>query len=161
MSAKTLEWQNLSFTELTAEGLYAVLRLRQEVFVVEQNCAYLDIDNMDQQETHMLGMRDGELLAYQRCLPPGLSYPESSSLGRIVICPVVRGQQLGRVLVRRGIEHNLLRWPGSGICINAQAQLKDFYASLGFVAEGNEYLEDNILHRQMRYQLPEMYSDAT
>jgi ElaA protein len=160
MSAMTLQWQTLSFTELTGTGLYAVLRLRQEVFVVEQNCAYLDLDNLDQHATHMLGMRDGELLAYQRCLPPGLSYPESS-LGRIVVCPVVRGQQLGSVLVRRGIEHNLLRWPGSGIRISAQAHLQNFYATLGFVAEGNEYLEDNILHRQMRYQLPKMYSDAT
>ena len=150
----------LPFNELDLDQLYAILQLRQEVFVVEQNCAYLDLDNLDQQAAHMLGMRDGELLAYQRCLPPGLSYPESS-LGRIVVCPVVRGQQLGSVLVRRGIEHNLLRWPGSGIRISAQAHLQDFYATLGFVAEGNEYLEDNILHRQMRYQLPKMYSDAT
>jgi ElaA protein len=156
----TLEWQVLPFTELTGERMYTVLRLRQQVFVVEQNCAYLDLDNLDQQATHMLGMRDGDLLAYQRCLPPGLSYPESS-LGRIVVCPAVRGQQLGKELVLRGIEHNLLRWPDSGIRINAQAHLQDFYAALGFVAEGNEYLEDNILHRQMRYRLREMSSDAT
>jgi ElaA protein len=73
----------------------------------------------------------------------------------------VRGQQLGGVLVRRGIEHNLLRWPDSGIRINSQAHLQDFYSTLGFVAEGNEYFEDNILHRQMRYQLPTICSDAT
>ena len=160
MSTTTLQWQILSFTELTGAGLYAVLRLRQEVFVVEQNCAYLDLDNLDQEATHMLGTQEGELLAYQRCLPPGLSYPESS-LGRIVVCPTIRGQRLGSVLVQRGIEHNLLRWPGSGIRINAQAHLQDFYSSLGFYAQGSEYLEDNILHRQMLYQLPKVTLEAT
>ena len=156
----TLEWQVLSFTELAGERMYAVLRLRQQVFVVEQNCAYLDLDGLDQQATHMLCLLDGGLLAYQRCLAPGLSYPESS-LGRIVVRAAARGQQLGKELVRRGMEHNLLRWPGSGIRINAQAHLQDFYAALGFVAEGNEYLEDNILHRQMRYQLPKIRSTST
>jgi ElaA protein len=147
----TLEWQTLAFTELTGEGMYAALRLRQQVFVVEQNCAYLDLDNLDQHATHMLCMRDGELLAYQRCLAPGLSYPESS-LGRIVVSPALRGKQLGRELVQRGIKYNLLHWPGSGIRINAQAHLQYFYTSLGFTAEGSEYLEDHILHRQMRYR---------
>jgi len=149
----TLEWQTLAFTELTGEELYAALRLRQQVFVVEQNCAYLDLDNLDQHAAHMLGRGDGRLLAYQRCLAPDLSYPESS-LGRIVVCPALRGQQWGRELVQRGIEHNLLQWPGSGIRINAQAHLQNFYAALGFIAQGSEYLEDNILHRQMCYQLP-------
>jgi ElaA protein len=150
-SAMTLQWQTLAFTELTREEMYAVLRLRQEVFVVEQRCAYLDLDDLDQQATHMLCMQDRELLAYQRCLAPGLSYPESS-LGRIVVCPARRGLNLGRELVQRGIEHNLSQWPRHDIRINAQAQLQDFYTSLGFTAEGGEYLEDNILHRQMRYQ---------
>jgi ElaA protein len=147
----TLQWRTLQFSELNGEEVYALLRLRQAVFVVEQNCVYQDLDNLDQQATHMLCWQKKELLAYQRCLAPGLSYPESS-LGRIVVCTAMRGQHLGRELVLRGIEHNLLRWPGSGIRINAQAHLQDFYTSVGFCAEGNEYLEDNILHRQMRYQ---------
>lgn len=145
-----LHWQTLAFTDLSLEGLYAVLRLRQEVFVVEQQCAYLDLDNLDQQATHMLCMREGELLAYQRCMAPGLKYPESS-LGRIIVCPAIRSQQLGRELVHRGIKHNFLQWPDSDIRISAQAHLQDFYTSLGFAAEGSEYLEDNIPHRQMRY----------
>ncbi len=91
----TLEWKTLAFAELTVEGMYAVLRLRQEVFVVEQSCAYLDLDNLDQHASHMLCMRDQKLVAYQRCLAPGLSYPESS-LGRIVVCPALRGQQVGQ-----------------------------------------------------------------
>ena len=149
----TLMWRTLPFSALSGEALYALLRLRQQVFVVEQHCAYLDLDNLDQNAVHMLGMRDGDLLAYQRCLAPGLSYAESS-LGRIVVHPLLRGQQLGRELVQRGIDHNLAQWPDSGIRINAQAHLQRFYTSMGFCGEGNEYLEDNILHRQMRYQLP-------
>ena len=145
----TLEWQTLAFSELTGETLYAILRLRQEVFIVEQQCAYLDLDNLDQQAIHMLCLRERRLLAYQRCLAPGLSFPESS-LGRIVVCPTMRGQRLGRELVQRGIAYNMSHWPGSDICINAQAHLQDYYASMGFTAEGGEYLEDNIVHRRMR-----------
>src|SRR5262245_14691867 len=107
----TLKWQTLAFSQLTLESMYAVLRLRQQVFIVEQGCAYLDLDNLDQQAIHMLCTGDGKLLAYQRCLAPGLSFAESS-LGRIVVCPSQRGQQLGRELVQRGITHNLSRWPG-------------------------------------------------
>lgn len=149
-----LEWHTLEFRRLTVEWLYAVLRLRQQVFVVEQDCVYLDLDNLDQHAIHMLCWGDGTLLAYQRCLAPGLSYPESS-LGRIVVCPSQRGQQLGRALVQRGIEHNLSRWPQSGIRINAQAHLQPFYSEFGFIAEGDEYLEDNIPHRQMLYARPD------
>jgi ElaA protein len=148
-----MQWETLPFNGLSLTWLYAVLRLRQHVFVVEQRCAYQDIDDLDQQATHMLCMRDSTLLAYQRCLPPGLSHAESS-LGRIVVCEAMRGQQLGRDLVQRGIAHNLAQWPASDIRISAQAHLQPFYASLGFVAEGDEYLEDDILHRQMRYRTP-------
>jgi ElaA protein len=151
MSIKSMQWDILPFTELSSHWLYAVLRLRQNVFVVEQRCAYQDIDDLDQRATHMLCTRDTGLLAYQRCLPPGLSYPQSS-LGRIVVCPTMRGQQLGREVVQRGIAYNLSQWPNSGIRINAQAHLQPFYASLGFVGEGSEYLLDDIPHRQMCYQ---------
>ena len=146
-----MQWHTLSFTELSPESLYAILRLRQEVFAVEQQCVYLDLDNLDQQAIHIL-CTDGErVLAYQRCIAPGPGSPDSL-LGRVVVCPTMRNQQLGRELVRRGIEHNLLQWPGSDIRISAQAHLQRFYASLSFLAEGNEYLEDNIPHRQMRYR---------
>jgi len=146
-------WQIASFAELTTAELYGVLQLRQEVFVVEQDSAYLDLDGVDQDAIHMLCKRDSGIVAYQRCLPPGLKYPESS-LGRILVCQAMRGQQLGRELVERGIEHNLQRWPGHDICISAQAHLQGFYGSLGFVAEGEEYLEDRIAHRKMRYRAP-------
>lgn len=146
------EWKIFSFAEFSLEELYAVLRLRQEVFVVEQNSPYLDLDGLDQQATHMLCKDDGALIAYQRCLPPGLKYPESS-LGRIMVSGQMRGQQLGRELAQRGIDFNLLHWPSSDICISAQAHLQDFYGSLGFTAEGDEYPEDGIPHRQMRYHV--------
>jgi ElaA protein len=154
-----LHWQTLSFPELTPIDLYAVLRLRQEIFVVEQQCAYLDLDNLDHQAIHIFCIHDAQVLAYQRCLPPGLNYPESS-LGRVVVCPAMRGQQLGRALVQRGIEHNLQRWPHDDICISAQAHLQDFYAERGFTAEGAEYLEDNIAHRQMRYRTSNARSES-
>jgi len=149
--AMNLQWHILAFPELDAQCLYAILRLRQQVFVVEQACAFLDADNLDQQADHMFCRRDGTLLAYQRCLAPDLVYPESS-LGRIVVDPSMRGLQLGQELVRRGINYNLTRWPGRDIRINAQARLQTFYADLGFVAEGDEYIEDNIVHRQMRFR---------
>ncbi|MGB1142236.1 MAG: GNAT family N-acetyltransferase [Halioglobus sp.] len=149
-----LNWKTLSFRELDLEELYALLRLRQQVFVVEQDCAYLDLDNKDQVARHILAFNGDQLVAYQRCLPPGASYPAASSIGRIIVHPDHRGTQLGRELVAQGIRHNADSWPDTDICINAQAHLQGFYGSLGFVAEGEEYMEDGIPHRKMRLQYP-------
>ena len=143
-------WQTLTFDELGPHGLYSVLRLRQTVFVVEQACIYLDTDNRDQQALHMLALEDNQLLAYQRCIPPGTECSHSI-LGRIVVSPDTRGRQLGRELVKRGIEHNVSRWPASDIRISAQAHLQAFYGSEGFIAQGDTYLEDGIPHLEMRY----------
>lgn len=144
-----LQWHTLSFAELGADRLYAVLRLRQQVFVVEQDCAYLDLDDRDQQAIHILGSTPDGILAYLRCIAPGRGCPDSQ-LGRIVVDPAARGHNLGRELVERGIAHNRSRWPGSDIRISAQAHLQGFYSSLGFAPEGDEYLEDGIPHRRMR-----------
>ncbi len=143
-------WQTCDFAGLDTSALYAVLRLRQEVFAVEQDCAYLDLDNLDQGAIHMLCWLEGALVAYQRCLAPGTHYPQSA-LGRVVVSAPARGRQLGKELVRRGISHNLRRWPGQGIRINAQAYLQDFYAHMGFVADGAVASEDGIPHIQMVY----------
>lgn len=143
-------WRTASFTELTPHELYGLLRLRQQVFAVEQDCVYLDLDDLDQQAHHMLHWHETQLAAYQRCLPPGIAYPESS-IGRIVVDPIARGQQLGRDLVQRGIDFNLSRWPQHDILINAQTHLQAFYGSMGFTGEGKEHIEDGILHRYMRY----------
>jgi ElaA protein len=88
-------WEISAFDALSNNSLYQAMRLRQEIFVVEQNCIYPDLDGLDQNSTHMLCWKGEDLLAYQRCLPPGLSYPESS-LGRIVVAPSGRGHKLGR-----------------------------------------------------------------
>lgn len=141
-------WQTLTFDELGPHRLYSVMRLRQAVFVVEQACIYLDTDNRDQQARHMLATEGSQLLAYQRCISPDTHCPDSL-LGRVVVSPEIRGRQLGRELVRRGIEHNLSRWPDSDVRISAQAHLQEFYESAGFVPRGDVYLEDGIPHRQM------------
>ena len=146
-----MHWLTLSFSELGLDRLYAILRLRQEVFTIEQDCVYLDIDNRDQQSVHILCMENEELSAYLRCIPPSPDRVESQ-LGRIVVCPAQRGKRLGRELVQRGIDHNMEHWPDSDICISAQAHLQRFYESMSFVSEGEEYLEDNIPHRRMRYR---------
>jgi ElaA protein len=148
-----LTWQTVAFDELDRDQLYAVMRLRQQVFVVEQESIYLDLDGRDQGAAHMLVLQGNELVAYQRCLPPGLSYPESA-LGRIVVAPRARGRDLGRELVRRGIAYNLEQWPQNDICINAQSYLERFYTALGFSAEGEEYMEDGIPHIRMRFKAP-------
>jgi ElaA protein len=145
------QWHTLTFDQLGQARLYAVLRLRQEVFAVEQQSIYLDLDGLDQQAIHMLCTQDDQLLAYQRCLPPGLSYPESS-LGRIVVCPAARSLHLGVQLVQRGISHNLQHWPDSDIRINAQCYLQKFYTNLDFVTDGDAYDEDGIMHIQMLYR---------
>lgn len=142
-------WQTLSFDDLDRDTLYDILALRAEVFIVEQNSPYMDPDGIDRQAMHMLYREGGRLLAYQRLIGPGIKYAECS-MGRIVVHPDLRGRQMGRELVRRGIEHNQSTWPGVDICISAQAHLQDFYNSFGFVSEGGLYSEDGIPHRKMR-----------
>ena len=144
-------WQTCDFDELSTTELYELLRLRQEVFVVEQRSIYLDLDGKDLAAVHMRCHNGGRLLAYQRLLPPGLSYPESA-MGRIVVAPAARGESLGKELVRRGLDYNLQRWPGHDVRINAQSYLEAFYRDLGFVTDSDEYDEDGIPHIQMLYR---------
>lgn len=142
-------WNWYHFDELGVVELYQVLQLRAAIFVVEQECAYLDPDGMDAPARHCLYTGGGGLLAYQRCLPPGAAF-EESSIGRIVVDASQRGTGLGRELVTRGIAFNRQTWPGHAIRIGAQSHLAAFYASLGFVSEEDHYLEDGIEHVHMR-----------
>lgn len=144
-------WSCQPFSALSGAAVYDLLQLRAAVFVVEQDCVYLDPDGLDSAGWHCLYRKDGRLLAYQRCLPPGTPYENQSSLGRIVVDPSQRGQDLGRELVRRGISFNLATWPDSPILIGAQAQLQRFYESLGFVVSSEPYMEDGIQHIHMTY----------
>jgi ElaA protein len=146
--ANRLRWEVLALDEFSPLALYRLLQLRQDVFVLEQACLYRDLDDKDQLALHMLCWDGDALLAGQRCLPPGSVFAESS-IGRIVVAGAGRGTGLGRELVRRGVEHNLGRWPGRGIRINAQAYLTAFYRELGFVPVGDEYDEDGIPHIEM------------
>ncbi len=144
----TPEWSIQAFAELDTNTLYEILELRQAIFVVEQNCPYQDLDGLDQPAFHMSCREGDTLLAYQRCLPPGASYKESS-IGRIIVSAAARGRQLGRELVQRGIDFNRAQWPDHDIRIGAQAHLADFYGSLGFRVVGEEYIEDGIPHVHM------------
>ncbi len=141
----------MSFDTLHRDDLYDLLQLRAAVFVVEQNCAYQDIDGLDRQTWHCLYRRGDRLLAYQRALPPGASYAEDSALGRIVVDPSARGEGLSRELVRRGVEFNLRTWPDHSLQIGAQAHLQALYESVGFRVCSELYLEDGIPHLHMRY----------
>jgi len=134
---------------MTALEWHRVLALRAEVFVVEQNCAYQDPDGKDVVSYHILMESGEELVAYARLLPPGVSYPEAS-IGRVVSSPRVRGLGWGRALMEVAIAQTEKQFGTNEICISAQSYLLKFYQDLGFVAEGEEYLEDDIPHFKMR-----------
>ena len=141
-------WICKKFNQLTPEELYAILRLRSEVFVVEQNCVYLDPDNKDLYCDHLMVWQENKLLGYSRIVPAGISYVESS-IGRVVSSPTARGQGIGRELLTQSI-HTLYTLHGKrDIRIGAQYYLKQFYTSFGFVQKGDIYLEDGIEHIEM------------
>ena len=137
----------IPFDDLTLEELYGLLRLRSEVFVVEQNCPYQDLDNKDQKCIHILGKNNtGEILAHARIVPPGISYPEYSSIGRVVTSKKVRRTGEGVKLMEYSIGIAQQNWPHHDIKISAQSYLKKFYESLNFRFTGEAYMEDGIPH---------------
>ncbi|MDO4223206.1 MAG: GNAT family N-acetyltransferase [Acinetobacter sp.] len=139
-----------SFEQLDIHTLYAILKLRVDVFVVEQNCPYPELDGVDQQATHLYSQNDhGEILAYARILPAGLTY-ETAAIGRVIVTPKVRGGGIARELMQKAIAIVRDDWQAPVITIGAQVYLKDFYQSLGFVAISDEYLEDGIAHIDMQ-----------
>jgi ElaA protein len=140
----------LPFKSLTVNELYDIMVLRQEVFAVEQNCAYLDADGKDLHGWHLMGRNtEGVLIAYTRLLPKGIAYPEYASIGRVVSSHLVRGQGFGKILMTESIDKMHALFPGETIKIGAQSYLLKFYESLGFVSTGEEYLEDGIPHTSM------------
>jgi ElaA protein len=141
-------WTCKSFDELTTKELYAILRLRSEVFVVEQNCVFLDMDNKDLYCHHLMGWENNQLLGYSRVLNAGISY-EESSIGRIVTSPSARGRGIGRDLLIQSINTLYSLHGKRDIRIGAQYYLKKFYESFGFVQKGDIYLEDGIEHIEM------------
>ena len=137
-----------SFQELSNEELYAILRLRGEVFIVEQNCPYLDLDNKDQKCFHLMLYDEDRLAAYCRLLPAGVSYSEIS-IGRVISSPSHRGTGVGKTVMKLGIQYCEELFAAGPIRIGAQVYAIGFYEALGFVAEGEEYLEDDIPHVEM------------
>ena len=137
-----------SFQELSNEELYAILRLRSEVFVVEQNCPYQDLDNKDQKCFHLMLYEGDFLAAYCRLLPAGISYLENS-IGRVISAPSYRGTGVGKIVMELGIRYCEQFFGAEPIRIGAQVYAKGFYAAFGFLEEGEEYLEDGIPHIEM------------
>lgn len=138
------------FSELKLQQLHDIFELRAEVFVVEQNCPYQDVDGKDPESYHLLFYDHHLLIAYCRILPPGVSYPEPS-IGRVVVKKSKRGHQLGELLMKQALSKTLELFNNQEIVISAQSYLLNFYQDLGFATEGNEYLEDDIPHQRMRY----------
>ncbi|MCP2025503.1 ElaA protein [Flavobacterium sp. HSC-32F16] len=144
----TLNYCIKSFDELTNNELYDLLRLRSEIFVVEQNCPYLDLDNKDQKSLHLLYYVNNEFAASTRLLPAGLSF-EEISIGRVVVANSHRGLGLGVKLMEVSIKGCQEKFGNGPIRIGAQYHLSKFYQSLGFVEQGEQYDEDGIPHIEM------------
>lgn len=141
-----------SFNELSNIELYQLLQLRAEVFVVEQNCPYLDLDDKDQKSLHVLGYYNNKLVACSRLVPAGISYEKEASIGRVVTHASVRKFGFGKALIEFSINETKSYFNTNEIVISAQSYLTRFYSNLGFIAEGETYLEDNIPHIKMRYK---------
>ncbi len=147
-----IEWQWLAFDELDGATMHALLAVRQQVFVLEQQCLYADIDGLDPLALHLLGWQtvDGirTLVAYLRCFAPG-DYHAETTLGRVLTVPAARGRGAGKQLMAEGIRQAERCFPGSRIRISAQQHLQRFYESFGFVCVSEGYLEDGIPHIAM------------
>ncbi len=137
-----------TFNELTTSELYAILQLRSEVFVVEQNCVYQDIDGKDDKALHVLGIKEGKIIAYTRLFKPNEYFIESS-IGRVVVKESERKFRYGHQLIAFSIKTIENRFDTNTIKIGAQTYLKKFYESHGFVKVGEEYIEDGIPHIYM------------
>jgi ElaA protein len=143
-----MKWMLKKFIDLTPGELYAILQLRVEVFVVEQNCVFQDLDNKDQASFHFMGWDNNKLVAYTRIVPPGVAY-KLASIGRVVTSPVSRGHGMGRQLMELSIEQVYTLYGIVPIKIGAQFHLEKFYSSLGFVQTSDIYMEDGIEHIEM------------
>ena len=143
-----ITWLFKKFDDLDPNELYAILQLRNEVFVVEQNCVFQDADNKDQAAYHLMGWDNEKLIAYTRIIPPGVVY-EFPSIGRVVTSPSARGNGIGKILMEGSMEAVKKLFGDGPIKLGAQLYLKKFYESFGFVQSGELYLEDGIEHIEM------------
>lgn len=137
-----------NFIELSLEELYQILQLRSEVFVVEQDCVYQDIDRKDQMALHVLGIKDGKVIAYTRCFDKGF-YFEEAAIGRVVVKKSERKNAYGHLVLKASVSAIEERFKTKNIKLSAQQYLTDFYESNGFMQIGEGYLEDGIPHIAM------------
>lgn len=142
------EWKIKTFSELTTPELYEIIKARVNVFVVEQDCPYPDLDDNDQKAIHLWAENNGEVLAYCRIFDKGIKYPETS-IGRVVTTENGRGTGLGKQLIKYALEIIENRLGTSEVRISAQDYLLKFYSDFGFQDTGKKYLEDNIPHTEM------------
>ena len=140
------------FSELDKEELYQILRLRSEVFVVEQDCVYQDIDNKDQKAIHLFYKEEEEIIGYTRIFKKG-DYYENPSIGRVVVSKNKRGKDLGKEIMLESMKYIKNNIKGEKIELSAQVYLDNFYKDLGFYSKGEEYLEDGIPHQRMFFNL--------
>lgn len=140
------------FKELTTVELYQILLLRSEVFVVEQNCVYQDVDNKDQKAYHIIGSQNNQIVAYTRIFKAG-DYFDAASIGRVVVAKSERKYGFGVDIMKASIEAVATVFKTTTILISAQTYLKQFYMSLGFIEIGEGYLEDGIPHIKMVKEL--------
>jgi len=143
-----IHWQILPYQSVEKEQLYNCLRLRSDVFVVEQGCMYADLDGKDQDSWHVFGTYEGALIAYARLLPAGVSYTEVS-IGRVVTHASYRKHRLGTALMQQCMEWIILNWPNTAIKISAQHHLLAFYSTFGFEPVGEVYDDAGIPHIAM------------
>ena len=143
-----IRWSCKKFADLSVDELYAILALRSTVFVVEQQCVFLDIDYKDQPGHHLMAWNAEKLVAYSRLLPAAVAYPQAS-IGRVVTASTVRGSGVGRQLMQRSIEMCYALYGKQPLRIGAQFHLRHFYASFGFKQVSEVYDEDGIDHIQM------------
>ncbi|MEO0045347.1 MAG: hypothetical protein RL705_538 [Bacteroidota bacterium] len=144
-----LEWKIKRFETLSTKELYGILQLRAEVFIVEQNCVYQDIDGKDEKALHLIGEDNGQIVAYARLFKPH-DYFEQASIGRVIVKETARSQKLGHLLMREAIQVIKSHFDQRKITISAQLYLKKFYESHGFIQTSEMYLEDDIPHIEMR-----------
>ncbi|MAQ47711.1 MAG: GNAT family N-acetyltransferase [Flavobacteriales bacterium] len=140
-----INWSHKKYEDLSRDELYKILRLRQEVFIIEQKCNYLDADNHDIISTHLIAYQDDKIIAYMRVVPAGTIY-SNISFGRILVKKEYRNLGLGKELLKRGLD---LFSPDTILVMSAQVYLVKFYEYFGFNIIGEEYLEDEILHIKM------------
>ena len=146
-----IRWHFAPFAKLTPRHVHDLYRLRVQVFVVEQNCVFQDVDGVDPECWHLLGYSGGDLVAYARLVPAGVKF-EEPSIGRVITAPSIRRKGMGRVLMAEAMKRAQQLWPGQPIRIGAQAHLERFYNEFGFTKSSDPYDEDGILHIEMDHR---------